>query len=215
MLDAKGDALYVGKARALRKRVAPTPRSRRLPERLRRMVHETRSLEVVTTASRGRGAAARSQPDQAAAAALQHRPARRQVLSLAGADRGPPLSADRQAPRRAAQGRELLRALRLGLGGEPDADRAAARLPAALLPRHRLRHAAPGPACCTRSSAAPRPASGGSAQDDYAELVREAKEFLSGGTPSIQKRAGAPRWSRRPSAWNSSARRRCATASAA
>src|SRR5918994_1986406 len=51
MLDAKGDALYVGKARALRKRVYAHAQIGRLPERLRRMVHETRSLEVITTAS--------------------------------------------------------------------------------------------------------------------------------------------------------------------
>jgi excinuclease ABC subunit C len=51
MLDAKGDALYVGKARSLRKRVAAYTQIARLPERLRRMVHETRRMEVVTTAS--------------------------------------------------------------------------------------------------------------------------------------------------------------------
>jgi excinuclease ABC subunit C len=51
MLDAKGDALYVGKARSLKRRVAAYTQISRLPERLRRMVHETRRLEVVTTAS--------------------------------------------------------------------------------------------------------------------------------------------------------------------
>jgi excinuclease ABC subunit C len=51
MLDAKGDALYVGKARALRKRVAAYTQLDRLPERLKRMVWETRRLEVITTAS--------------------------------------------------------------------------------------------------------------------------------------------------------------------
>ena len=51
MLDAKGDALYVGKARAIRRRVAAYTQISRLPERLRRMVHETRHLEVVSTAS--------------------------------------------------------------------------------------------------------------------------------------------------------------------
>jgi excinuclease ABC subunit C len=51
MLDAKGDALYVGKARALRKRVHAYTQLARLPERLRRMVFETRHLEVVTTGS--------------------------------------------------------------------------------------------------------------------------------------------------------------------
>ena len=49
MLDAKGDALYVGKARALNKRVAAYTQPVRLPERLRRMVAETRSMEIVTT----------------------------------------------------------------------------------------------------------------------------------------------------------------------
>src|SRR3712207_1125906 len=51
MLDAKGDALYVGKARALKRRVAAYTQLARLPERLRRMVHETRQVEVITTGS--------------------------------------------------------------------------------------------------------------------------------------------------------------------
>ena len=51
MLDGKGDVLYVGKARAIRKRVASYTQFSRLPERLRRMVHETRRMEVITTAS--------------------------------------------------------------------------------------------------------------------------------------------------------------------
>mgnify|MGYP005813970021 CR=1 FL=1 len=49
MLDAKGDALYVGKARSLKKRVASYTQFARLPERLRRMVSETVSMEIVTT----------------------------------------------------------------------------------------------------------------------------------------------------------------------
>lgn len=49
MLDGKGDALYVGKARSLKKRVASYTQPGRLDERLRRMVAETVSLEVVTT----------------------------------------------------------------------------------------------------------------------------------------------------------------------
>ena len=49
MLDAKGEALYVGKARALRKRVYSYTQLARLPERLRRMVSETVSMEIVTT----------------------------------------------------------------------------------------------------------------------------------------------------------------------
>jgi excinuclease ABC subunit C len=49
MLDAKGDALYVGKARSLKKRVAAYTQLGRLDERLRRMVNETVSMEVITT----------------------------------------------------------------------------------------------------------------------------------------------------------------------
>jgi excinuclease ABC subunit C len=49
MLAANGDALYVGKARSLRKRVASYAQLGRLPERLRRMVSETVAMEIVTT----------------------------------------------------------------------------------------------------------------------------------------------------------------------
>ncbi|MGP8025978.1 MAG: excinuclease ABC subunit UvrC [Acidocella sp.] len=49
MLDAKGQALYVGKARNLKKRVVAYTQLARLPERLRRMVADTVSMEIVTT----------------------------------------------------------------------------------------------------------------------------------------------------------------------
>ena len=49
MLDAKGDALYVGKARSLKKRVTAYTQLGRLDERLRRMVNETAAMEVITT----------------------------------------------------------------------------------------------------------------------------------------------------------------------
>jgi len=49
MLDAKGEALYVGKARSLKRRVTAYTQLGRLPERLRRMVTETATLEIVTT----------------------------------------------------------------------------------------------------------------------------------------------------------------------
>ena len=48
MLDAKGDALYVGKARSLKKRVVSYTQLPRLSERLRRMVSETVSMEIIT-----------------------------------------------------------------------------------------------------------------------------------------------------------------------
>lgn len=51
MLDARGDVLYVGKARVLRNRVANYVQVDRLPNRLRRMVSLTRSMTIVTTNS--------------------------------------------------------------------------------------------------------------------------------------------------------------------
>ena len=49
MLDAKGNALYVGKARNLKRRVKSYTQIGNLPERLSRMVSETVTMEIVTT----------------------------------------------------------------------------------------------------------------------------------------------------------------------
>ncbi|WP_374296379.1 excinuclease ABC subunit UvrC [Sphingomonas sp.] len=49
MQDARGDVLYVGKARALKNRVANYTQVDRLPKRLQRMVSLTRSMTIVTT----------------------------------------------------------------------------------------------------------------------------------------------------------------------
>ena len=51
MHDARGDVLYVGKARALKNRVSNYTQVDRLPNRLRRMVAQTRSMTIVTTGS--------------------------------------------------------------------------------------------------------------------------------------------------------------------
>ena len=51
MLDARGDVLYVGKARALKNRVANYCQVANLPSRLQRMVAQTRGMEIVTTNS--------------------------------------------------------------------------------------------------------------------------------------------------------------------
>lgn len=49
MLDDKGDALYVGKAKALKKRVVTYANTDKLPIRLQRMVAETRDMMFVHT----------------------------------------------------------------------------------------------------------------------------------------------------------------------
>ncbi|WP_188054338.1 excinuclease ABC subunit UvrC [Sphingosinithalassobacter sp. CS137] len=49
MQDARGDVLYVGKARALKNRVANYVQVARLSKRLQRMIAQTRSMTIVTT----------------------------------------------------------------------------------------------------------------------------------------------------------------------
>ncbi|MDP8913513.1 MAG: excinuclease ABC subunit UvrC [Pseudomonadota bacterium] len=51
MLDARGEVLYVGKARALKNRVTNYTQVSRLTKRLQRMVAQTRSMMIVTTAT--------------------------------------------------------------------------------------------------------------------------------------------------------------------
>jgi excinuclease ABC subunit C len=51
MQDARGDVLYVGKARVLKNRVANYTQVDRLPLRLKRMVSQCRSMTIVTTNS--------------------------------------------------------------------------------------------------------------------------------------------------------------------
>jgi excinuclease ABC subunit C len=51
MLNARGDVLYVGKAKALKNRVANYVQVDRLPLRLKRMVSQTRAMTIVTTNS--------------------------------------------------------------------------------------------------------------------------------------------------------------------
>lgn len=51
MQDARGDVLYVGKARALKNRVNNYVQVERLSKRLQRMVAQTRSMTIVTTNS--------------------------------------------------------------------------------------------------------------------------------------------------------------------
>lgn len=49
MLNASGDVLYVGKARSLKNRVTNYTQPARLPQRILRMVAQTRSMEILAT----------------------------------------------------------------------------------------------------------------------------------------------------------------------
>ncbi len=143
MLDAKGDALYVGKARNLRARVANYTHSANLSNRLRRMVAETRAMEVVVTHT------------EVEALLLENNLIKRLMPRynvLLRDDKSFPyihLTGDRDFPqiikhRGARNGaRRLFRPLRLGRGGGAHHHRLAARLPAALLQRQHLRQPHP------------------------------------------------------------------------
>jgi excinuclease ABC subunit C len=190
MLDAKGDALYVGKAHSLRKRVTSYTQVSRLSERLRRMVFETRSLEIVTTASEAEALLLeanfikrlrprfnivlrddKSYPwllitdDHPYPQIAKHRGERRKGASYYG-----PFASAWSVNQTitALQRVFLLRSCR-------DTVFDSRTRPCLLFQIKRC--SAP---CVDRIS-----------KDDYAALVREAKEFLSGGTPSIQKRLAA------------------------
>jgi len=190
MLDAKGDALYVGKARSLRKRVTSYTQVARLSERLRRMVFETRSLEVVTTASEAEALLLeanlikrlrprfnivlrddKSYPwlvitdDHPWPQIAKHRGERRKGASYYG-----PFASAWAVNQTitALQRVFLLRSCR-------DTVFDSRTRPCLLFQIKRC--SAP---CVERI-----------APQDYAALVREAKEFLSGGTPTIQKRLAA------------------------
>jgi len=187
MLNEKGEALYVGKARSLRKRVTSYTQISRLPERLRRMVFETRSLEVVTTGSEAEALLLeanfikrfrprfnivlrddKSYPwlviteDHPFPQIAKHRGERRKGASYWG-----PFASVWAVNQtiNALQRVFLLRSCR-------DTVFDARTRPCLLFQIKRC--AAP---CVDRIS-----------EPDYAALVAEAKQFLSGETPSIQKR---------------------------
>lgn len=190
MLDAKGDALYVGKARSLRKRVASYAQIARLPERLRRMVFETRSLEVVTTAS------------EAEALLLEAnfikrlRPRFNIVLRD---DKSYPwlmLSDDHPYPQIAKhRGERRKGATYYG----PFASVWAVNQTITALQRVFLLRSCRDtvfdsrtrPCLLFQIKRCSAPCVGRITRADYAALVADAKQFLSGGTPSIQKRLAA------------------------
>jgi excinuclease ABC subunit C len=186
MLDAKGDALYVGKARALKKRVAAYTQPSRLPERLRRMVHETRSLEVITTASEAEALLLEAN--------LIKRLRPRYNIVLRD-DKSYPwlvLTEDHPFPQITKhRGERRKGASYWG----PFASAWAVNQTLTALQRVFLLRSCRDTVFDTRERPCllyqirrcSAPCVGRVSQEDYAELVRQAKQFLSGETPSIQK----------------------------
>ena len=214
MLDAKGDALYVGKARSLKKRVANYTLLNRMPERLRRMVMDTVSMEIVTTHTEAEALLLEAN--------LIKRLKPRYNIVLRD-DKSYPwlmLTETHDFPRitkhRGAQAK----------GGSywgPFASAWAVNQTVNAMERvFLLRSCADTvfsnrsrpPACCTRSSAAPPPASARSRRTTTpASSARPAPS-----SPARSRTSSAsspPKWSKPPNASSSSAPPPCATASAA
>ena len=130
-------------------------------------------------ALRGRGAAAREQPDQGARAALQHPLSRRQELSVRLPDRRP-VSAASLPPRHARSPAPLFRALSRAPARCARESRCCRRSFSCAPARTPCSPTARGPACSTRSSAAAAPCVGFVSEADYRDDVQSAVLFLQG-----------------------------------
>jgi excinuclease ABC subunit C len=190
MLDARGDALYVGKARSLKKRVVSYTQVSRLPERLRRMVFETRRMEVITTAS------------DAEALLLEAnliKKLRPRFNIVLRDDKSYPwlmLSQDHPFPQIAKhRGERRKGATYFG----PFASAWAVKQTITALQRVFLLRSCADTVFATRDrpcllyqiKRCSAPCVDRIAPADYADLVAQAKQFLAGETPSIQKRLAA------------------------
>ncbi|API58346.1 excinuclease ABC subunit C [Tardibacter chloracetimidivorans] len=189
MQDVRGDVLYVGKARALKNRVANYVQIARLPKRLQRMVAQTRSLTIVTTNTEAEALLLEAQlikrfrpaynvllrddksfpfillrDDHAFPRVMKHRGARRHK----GSYFGPFASAGAVTQTlNALQKIFLLRSC-------TDSFFSNRSRPCLL---HQIK----------RCSA---PCVGRISQDDYAELVADAEAFLSGRSSAVQRKLG-------------------------
>ena len=135
MIDARGDVLYVGKAKNVRNRVRAYARPAGLDTRIERMIAATRALEFVVT---------RTETEALLLEANLIKRLRPRFNVLLRDDKSFPYihdhvrslgSANPQAPWGADAAGSLLRAVRVGLGRQPHHQRAAARVSAALVHR--------------------------------------------------------------------------------
>ena len=144
MIDANGEVLYVGKAKNIRKRIVAYTRPTGYDPRIERMIAATAALEFVSTAT---------ETEALLLEANLIKRLRPRFNVLLRDDKSFPyilITADHWAPQilkhRGARTRpgQVLRPVRVGVGGQPHHHGAAARLPAALLLGRLLRepHAA-------------------------------------------------------------------------
>ena len=189
MLDARGDVLYVGKARSLKNRVANYTQVAALPLRLQRMVSQTRGMEIVTTNSEAEALLLEAQLIK------RYRPPYNVLLRD---DKSFPfilLREDHEFPRvQLHRGARRLKGQYYG----PFASAGSVRATLNALQKLFLLRS------CTDSFFANRsrpcllyqirrcsaPCVGRIDEAGYAELVRDAKDFLSGRSTKIQQKLG-------------------------
>ena len=186
MIDARGDVLYVGKARALKNRVANYVQVDRLPNRLRRMVSLTRSMTIVTTNSEAEALLLEAQLIK------RYRPAYNVLLRddksfpfiLLRSDHGYPRLMKHRGARRAK-----------GNYYGPFASAGSVNTTInALQKLFLLRSCNDGfmarrdrPCLLYQIKRCSAPCVGRISEADYAELVRQAKDFLGGKSSAVQR----------------------------
>lgn len=190
MQDARGDVLYVGKARALKSRVTNYTQVDRLPKRLQRMVALTRSMTIVTTNNEAEALLLEAQLIK------RYRPAYNVLLRD---DKSFPfilLRADHDFPR-IQKHRGARRAKGNYYGPFASAGAVNTTLNA-LQKLFLLRSCTDGfmkrrdrPCLLYQIKRCSAPCVGRISTDDYAELVADAKAFLGGKSTQVQAKLGA------------------------
>jgi excinuclease ABC subunit C len=189
MQDAKGDILYVGKARALKQRVTNYTQVTRLSKRLQRMVGQTRSMTIVTTRTEAEALLLEAQLIK------RFRPPYNVLLRD---DKSFPfilLREDHQFPR-VQKHRGARRAKGQYYGPFASAG-SVTRTLNALQKLFLLRSCSDSffanrsrPCLLYQIRRCSAPCVGRIAPDDYAELVADAKNFLTGKSTGVQARLG-------------------------
>jgi excinuclease ABC subunit C len=189
MTDLRGDVLYVGKARSLRNRVTNYTQVARLPKRLQRMISQTRGMTIVTTNNEAEALLLEAQLIK------RYRPAYNVLLRD---DKSFPfilLRADHKFPR-ISKHRGARRAKGNYYGPFASAGSVNTTLNA-LQKLFLLRSCTDSffnnrdrPCLLYQIKRCSAPCVGRISEDDYAELVSDAKSFLSGKATSVQSKLG-------------------------
>ncbi|CAN5314759.1 excinuclease ABC subunit UvrC [soil metagenome] len=189
MTDLRGDVLYVGKARSLRNRVTNYTQVARLPRRLQRMVSQTRGMTIVTTNNEAEALLLEAQLIK------RYRPAYNVLLRD---DKSFPfilLRADHKFPR-ISKHRGARRAKGNYYGPFASAGSVNTTLNA-LQKLFLLRSCTDSffnnrdrPCLLYQIKRCSAPCVGRISEQDYAELVGDAKAFLSGKATSVQAKLG-------------------------